>query len=278
MIKYDLKSGYFHIEIHEDFQKYLGFPWNSNGCTKFYVFAVLPFGLSFAGAVFTKALHPLVKRWRSFGYQIIMYLDDGWASYDEYTCRLVNKKVQEDLKNAGFVVNNEKSIWEPTDRFKWLGFIWNLGKGSVEMHEKKFVSFKDNISSLLYGKEVVSARNLARTVGRIISMSFALGNICQIMTRNLHVPIQNRVFWDKPVILDKLVFDELLFWSNNLDTLPFRSLAPVFRVPERILFTDATVVVLQVQWFYLNLGTRYLILCLMKPICKKVQLSESLEL
>jgi hypothetical protein len=53
------------------------------------------------------------------------------------------------------------------------------------MHEKKFVAFKDNISSLLYGKEVVSARNLARTVGRIISMSFALGNIWQIMTRNL---------------------------------------------------------------------------------------------
>jgi hypothetical protein len=57
------------------------------------------------------------------------------------------------------------------------------------------------------------------------------------------------VSWDKPVILDKLVFDELLLWSNNLDTLPFRSLAPVFRVPERILFTDATVVVLQVHGF-----------------------------
>lgn len=232
MIKCDLKSGYFHFEIYEDFQKYLGFSWNSNGCTKFYVFAVLSFGLSVAGAVFTKVLRPLVKRWRSVGYQIIMYLDDGWESHDGYTCRLLSKRVQEDLKNAGFVVNNDKSIW--------LGFIWDLGKGSVEIHEKKFVAKKDNISSLLYGKEVVSARNFARTVGRIISMSFALGNICQIMTRNLHVPVQNRVSWDLPVILDKLVFDELLFWSKNLDTLPFRSLAAVFRVPERILFTNAS--------------------------------------
>ena len=71
-----------------------------------------------------------------------MYLDDGWASHNECTCRLVNKKVQEDLKNAGFVVNNEKSIWEPTDRFEWLGFIWDLGKGSAEIHEKKFVALK----------------------------------------------------------------------------------------------------------------------------------------
>jgi len=60
------------------------------------------------------------------------------------------------------------------------------------------------------------------------------------MTRNFHVPIQNRVSWDKPVTLDKLVFEELLFWSENLDTLHFISLAPVFRVPEIILFTDAS--------------------------------------
>ena len=83
-----------------------------------------------------------------------MYLDDGC------TCRLVSKKVQEDLKNVGFVVKDEKSIWEPTDRFEWLDFIWDLGKGSVEIHEKKFVALKDNISSLLYGKEVVSARGV----------------------------------------------------------------------------------------------------------------------
>ena len=161
-----------------------------------------------------------------------MYLDDGWASHNECTCRLVSKK------------GSGRFVKRRIGRF-YLG----LGKGSVEIHEKKCVALKDNISFLLYGKEVVSARNLARTVGRIISMSFALGNICQIMTRNLHVPIQSRVSWDKPVILDKLVFDELLLWSNNLDTLPFRSLAPVFRVPERILFTDATVVVLQMHGF-----------------------------
>jgi hypothetical protein len=59
-----------------------------------------------------------------------------------------------------FVVNNEKRIWEPTDRFEWLGFIWDSGKGSVEIHEKKFAALKDNISSLLYGKEVVSARGV----------------------------------------------------------------------------------------------------------------------
>jgi hypothetical protein len=123
-------------------------------------FCSISFWFELCWSFFHESVAPFNKALGFFGYQIIMYLDDGWASHDEYTCLLVSKKIQEDLKNAGFVVNNEKSIWEPTDRMEWLGFIWDLGKGSVEIHEKKFVALKDNISSLLYGKEVVSARGV----------------------------------------------------------------------------------------------------------------------
>ena len=123
-------------------------------------FCSISFWFELCWSFFHESVAPFNKALGFFGYQIIMYLDDGWASHDEYTCRLVSKKIQEDLNNAGFVVNNEKSIWEPTDRLEWLGFIWDLGKGSVEIHEKKFVALKDNISSLLYGKEVVSARGV----------------------------------------------------------------------------------------------------------------------
>ena len=47
MFSFDLKRGYHHIEGH---QTYLGFSWKhgSSNFTKFYVFTVLPFGLSFA--------------------------------------------------------------------------------------------------------------------------------------------------------------------------------------------------------------------------------------
>ena len=121
MVKFDLKSGYFHLDVHEDFHQYLGFSWNFKNITKYYVFTVLPFGLSIAGSVFTKVLRPLVKRWRSFGFQIILYLDDGWASHDEETCRIVSKTIQKDLKNAGFVVNDQKSIWEPP--VGWNGWV-----------------------------------------------------------------------------------------------------------------------------------------------------------
>jgi hypothetical protein len=49
-----LKSGYHHIDIHPDHQQFLGFSWNFDGVQKYYVFNVLPFGISSAGHIFTK--------------------------------------------------------------------------------------------------------------------------------------------------------------------------------------------------------------------------------
>lgn len=52
MIKFDLKSGYHHVDIHTDFHKYLGFSWKYGNETRYFKFNVLPFGLSSAGHVF----------------------------------------------------------------------------------------------------------------------------------------------------------------------------------------------------------------------------------
>ena len=58
MFKFDMKSGYHHVSIHEESQTFLGFQWPLGSSLKprFFVFAVLPFGLSSAPYVFTKVL------------------------------------------------------------------------------------------------------------------------------------------------------------------------------------------------------------------------------
>ena len=62
MITFDLKSGYHHVDINQDCWPYLGFSWKDpRGVRRFYMFRVLPFGLSTACYVFTKLLRPLVK-------------------------------------------------------------------------------------------------------------------------------------------------------------------------------------------------------------------------
>ena len=59
LFSFDLKSGYHHVDIATIHQKYLGFSWQR----AYYVFTVLPFGLSTACYMFTKLLRPLVSYW-----------------------------------------------------------------------------------------------------------------------------------------------------------------------------------------------------------------------
>ena len=85
--KFDLKSGYHHLDIFSEHQPYLGFSWKMNGETpSYFMFTVLPFGLTTAPYIFTKLLRPIVKHWRSQGISNVVYLDDGFdIEKDNYT-------------------------------------------------------------------------------------------------------------------------------------------------------------------------------------------------
>ena len=77
LFKFDLKSGYHRVDIYPEHQKYLGFQWDIAGVSGYYVFAVLPFGLSMACYIFTKLMRPLVRYWHGRGLKAIVYLDDS---------------------------------------------------------------------------------------------------------------------------------------------------------------------------------------------------------
>ena len=69
---FDLKSGYHHIPIAKEHQKYLGFAWLfPDGKVRYFKFLVLPFGLASACYAFTKMMRPLVKRWRGSGKRVV---------------------------------------------------------------------------------------------------------------------------------------------------------------------------------------------------------------
>ena len=71
---FDLKSGYHHVEIFPDHRQYLGFSWRFDFGVKYFVFSVLPFGLSSAPYIFTKLVRALVGYWRGLGRRVVMLL------------------------------------------------------------------------------------------------------------------------------------------------------------------------------------------------------------
>ena len=78
LFSFDLKLGYHHIDIFPEHRKFLTFSWSfEDGSLRYFMFSVLPFGLSSAPYIFTKILRPLVKKWRGEGKSVLLFLDDG---------------------------------------------------------------------------------------------------------------------------------------------------------------------------------------------------------
>lgn len=52
------------------------------------------------------------------------------------------------LLRARFVVNEEKSLWALVQSLDWLGFRWNLVKGTLELQESKLEDLMTLITNL----------------------------------------------------------------------------------------------------------------------------------
>ena len=239
MFSFDLKSGYHHIDIHKNFQDFLGFSWNFDGKTRYFKFTVLPFGLATAGHIFTKTIRCLVKHWRSLGMEIVVYLDDGLGFGSTFDLALkASNMVQSDLEKAGLVANDGKSIWEPVLDLIWLGIGIDLNQGNLFITQKRLESVMSIINSILH-RPRTTARILAQVTGKVISMSLVFGNITSLMLRYSHMAIINRTAWDRFFNVDKLVLTELTFWKNNLFVLNSRNIEHKI-VTERVVYSDAS--------------------------------------
>ena len=235
MFSFDLKSGYHHVDITQEHWKYLGFSWQS--C--FYVFTVLPFGLSSACYIFTKLLRPLVRYWRSQGLRIIVYLDDGVCAVEgECNALEASLHVRSTLSKAGFVVNAAKSVWKPTQRLQWLGFVIDLSKGHIEVPTERLETVVCKLQCICQ-LSVVPAKLLASVVGSIISMSLAMGPVSRFMTRGMYALLESRVSWWESLEISPDARQELEFWRACMSDY---NCQPIWHSPSavRVVYSDAS--------------------------------------
>jgi hypothetical protein len=124
-VAYDLTSGYYHVSLHPDSRKYVGFKWKG----VYYQYNCLPFGLSTAPWVFSKVIRELVMYWRAKGINILPYLDDLlFLITGCEACRQLARMVEYDMRRAGLSINEEKSDGVPSQERIHLGFVVNLSE------------------------------------------------------------------------------------------------------------------------------------------------------
>ena len=91
-----------------------------------------------------------MKHWRIQGTCIAVFLDDGWAIVqDKEGCLIATQSVRRDLCNAGFVINEEKSVWEPTQVLDWLGITWNSLSGTLKIVDSRMEKISNTIDRII---------------------------------------------------------------------------------------------------------------------------------
>ena len=165
LFKFDISQGHHHIDIDEQHQKYLGFSWKIKGQTRYFVFTVLPFGFTSAPFLLTKVMRCLVTFWRAQGIKISVFIDDGLGSADKVQSNIHSLVVKKSLTEAGFVINTQKSIWQPQRELTWLGVNINLGKLCFSIPLTRMVSFSFSLEKIINILSYTTARKLAKFCG-----------------------------------------------------------------------------------------------------------------
>jgi len=238
---FDLKNGYHHIDVAQPHRKYLGFSFQVQGKVRYFVFASLPFGLSTAPFIFTKTLRPLVKWWRGQAMRALLYLDDGFvcASSEPEAKRLASI-VETDLIKSGLMLNKEKSNLLPSQVGEFLGFTIDLKVGMFSVPTAKVNNLMVVLNNLKRNCNWVSAREVSRATGILISMGLALGPVARLFTRNLYRDQNSVPTLSYKLSLSEESLQEVQFWIENFAELagqPMWHSAPSIDV---ISYSDAS--------------------------------------
>ena len=245
LFKFDLKKGYHHIDIAPEFQLYLGFSWKIDNVCKFFVYTVLPFGLSTAPGVFTKLLRPLVSKWHKQGIKIAVYLDDGAGTdVSNQSTKQASKMTRSLLRDCGFVENETKSQWEPVQIMTWLGVEVDLNNNTYSITRERVDSLLSSINFLLKSP-YTSARSLSKIAGKIVSMKFVLQNVIRLQTRYIYKAIDDQLSWDGRfnILNYPETIKEIIFWRDNVNSLNKKCVI-INNGSKTVIYSDASNVAL----------------------------------
>ena len=99
----------------------------------------------------------------------------------------------------------------------WLGFDLDLSQGVVSVPTYKIETLKRQLVGLQC-QHTALAKQIASIVGKIISMSIALGPVARLMTRSLYSLLNRRHSWFESLHITPEAHEELQFWHKNITT------------------------------------------------------------
>jgi hypothetical protein len=119
MIKIDLTSGFFQLQIHQQFTKFYGIQYRGSS----YALQRLPMGHPLAPSILQRYAAQVASiLHRLHGVAMVAYLDD-WLIFGH---QVPVQDILQMLLQLGITINPSKSILTPTRRLIYLGLDVNL--------------------------------------------------------------------------------------------------------------------------------------------------------
>ena len=213
----DLKDAYFSVNIHPDFRKYLRFIWQD----RIFEFTCLPQGLSEAPGKFTMLLKVLLSQLRKQGVTIIGYIDDTLiieASQD--SCMRSTQQAITLFDSCDLTVHPSKSVFEPVQSIKYLGFIICSVSMTVTLPQDKREKIHSPTTKFLDKRSAVTVRQFAELIGLLIAsepgVEFAMLHIKQLEIDKDRALKHNKGSYDGFIQISDKSHAHLLWWQKYI--------------------------------------------------------------
>jgi hypothetical protein len=135
LVKIDIKDAFYHIAHKPRDLPFICFEYKGE------VYSHIAMSMGSAGSpfIFSKIMKPLIRKWRSRGIRIIVYLDDMILMAPSDLIISQRDTVLEDLKILGWTLNEEKSNLKPTYTQEFLGIVINTDRPDpiISLSKKK---------------------------------------------------------------------------------------------------------------------------------------------
>lgn len=219
MASVDLKDAYYTVPIDPSHQKFLKFWWDG----KFFQYTCLPNGLASAPRIFTKLLKPVYSALRSAGHLSSGYIDDSYLQGDTFEeCHKNVIDTATMFTKLGFFVHPDKSIFVPSQRLTFLGFVLDSIHMTVQPTEDKIVKTLASCNSLLQ-IDTPTIRQVAEVIGILVS-NFPGAQYGPLHYRHLerdkyHALVDNKGDYTGIMQLSQSALTEIQWWINNAKRL-----------------------------------------------------------
>ena len=211
LVSLDIKNGYHHIPVAPEFQQYLGISFRN----RFYVWQVLPFGLSSSPYFFCKAIRPVIQYLRMKGLRVTAYVDDFILAAQKESIQSHKTLLLDTLRKLGWVINMQKSSLDPSMTKTFIGYKITTGDTPTLMvPNERLHKLRKDLKRVLAHSQI-KARLLARIAGQCVSMAKAIMP-AKLLLRNAYQLLASKVTWEDILIIDPATQSDLEWWEQAL--------------------------------------------------------------